>query len=251
MALWKDGSTPKIVDLTRYERGIIGVASVESIDLQDKMDLARLEVGTCLKRLLESRRYVTSIDQTLSEVVITEPLARWVTMLALSLAYREAHFSNLSERYKGKWGEYRLQAAAARDELFLSGVGCVSRPLCRPSTPTVAVMAGQAPPNTYYVAASWQDSSGNESEVSEISVAVLSEPGSSVEVSLQAPPSLAVAWNIYAGLSDSQVERQNSAPLNLTDRWVMPLTGLVAGPEPSSGQLPDHYVRETNYLWRG
>ncbi|MCC6389522.1 MAG: hypothetical protein IT167_02880 [Bryobacterales bacterium] len=251
MALWKDGSIPKIADLTRYERGIIGVASIESIDLQDKIDLGREEANTCLKRFLESQPHASSVDSALGEVVITEPLARWVTMLALALAYREAHFSNLSERYKGKWEEYSRQAAGARDELFLSGVGCVSKPICRPSAPAVEVVAGNAPANTYYLAASWLDSSGNESETSELSVGVLSEPGSSIQVSLKAPPPLAVAWNMYAGLTDSHVEKQNSALLNLTDRWVMPETGLATGPGPATGQLPDYYVRGTNYLWRG
>ncbi|MCZ2155384.1 MAG: hypothetical protein LC114_16025 [Bryobacterales bacterium] len=251
MALWKDGSIPKVADLTRYERGIIGVASVESIDLQDKIDLARMEAGTCLKRFLESQLHASSADSAVGEVAITEPLARWVTMLALSLAYREAHFSNLSERYKGKWEEYRLEAAGAREELFLGGVGCVSNPLRRPSTLTLEEVAGDAPANTYYVAASWLDSSGNESEASEVSVAVLSEPGSSIQVSLHAQPPLAVAWNIYAGLSDSHLERQNGAPLNLTGRWVVPETGLTAGPGPGAGQLPDYYVRGTNYLLRG
>jgi hypothetical protein len=251
MALWKDGSAPKISDLTQYEGGIIGVASVESIDLEDKLTLARLEVSTCLRRFLEGQVSTSSVDKTLDEVVVTEPLARWVTMLALSLAYREAHFSNLSERYKGKWNEYRLQATAARDELYLSGVGCVSRPLERPGAPTIVMVAGSAPPNTYYLATSWLDSLGNESEASEVSVAVLPGPEGSVQVTPQAPVQLAVAWNIYAGLSDSQAQRQNSVPLDLTDSWVVPQGGLLSGPGPTSGQLPDYYVRGKNYLWRG
>ncbi|MBV6430875.1 MAG: hypothetical protein IANPNBLG_00995 [Bryobacteraceae bacterium] len=251
MALWKDGSTPKIADLTRYERGVIRVASVESIDLQDKIDLARREAGTCLKRFLESSAYASNADSAMDRVVITEPLARWVTMLALSLAYREAHFSNLSERYQGKWEEYKVEAARIRDEFFLSGVGCVSNPLERPGIPVIEIVAGDGPADTYYAATAWVDSSGNESEASDISVAVLSQAGSSIEVFPGTPPPPAVAWNVYAGHSDTELKRQNSTPLGVANRWTVPAAGLADGPEPSTGQPPDHYVHGMNYLRRG
>jgi hypothetical protein len=65
-----------------------------------------------------------------------------------------------------------------------------------------------------------------------------------------APPN-AAAWNIYAGLSESSLTRQNASALNPGDSWILPAAGLVAGPPPSEGQSPEYYLSPCNTIPRG
>ncbi|HUQ95646.1 MAG TPA: hypothetical protein VM120_28470 [Bryobacteraceae bacterium] len=250
MALWKDGSAPSVSDLVRYENGIGDLASTESINLAEKILLARQEVGSSLFRFLLDQGALAETASDLPDVAVTEPLQRWVTLKALALTYREAHFSNLSERYKGKWTEYSQQAFLTGREYFETGVGRVTGPVGKPGAPTIAQAAGALPANTYYVAITWVTAQGVESEGSEVAVRVTSEPATII-ASHSAAPLAASGWNVFAGIADNDLGKQNVGPISIGSSWTLPAGGLIAGVAPGQGQLAEYYIRARRSLQRG
>jgi hypothetical protein len=65
------------------------------------------------------------------------------------------------------------------------------------------------------------------------------------------PPANATNWNVDAGTSIDSITRQNAIAIALDESWIMPSTGLVAGPAPGTGQEPNYYYELPRYLQRG
>ncbi len=246
MALWKDGSSPAIADLQRYESDILQVATVEEIDLSRKLEIARGIVSSDLRDFL--RRQTGAEGSALEDVVVTEPLQRWAVMMTLQLTYRDAHYQQLAERYKGKWMEYSEQARVARRECYEYGVGRVRRPLPKPDAPTILVAnGGQVSAGTYYFRAS-RVAGGVESEASEVA-AVTVTTGSAIQVQFADENLAGEGWHIYAGLFEDELTKQSGSALAFGATWGQ--TQIQPGARPGEGQQPDFYIRQRNLLWRG
>ena len=132
MALFTDGPLNSTADLQKYENGILGVASVEAIDLGAKIALAQDEIANQLLRFLMRRtplRDGLDVQWTLrrrrdvSDVVVTDPLRRWHAQKALAMVYRDAYNNQLNDRYQGKWAEYEQLAKVSSPKLFSNWCG--------------------------------------------------------------------------------------------------------------------------------
>src|SRR5262245_37327637 len=135
MSLWTDSSCPSVSDLISYDGGILEVATVEGLNLSEKLQLAHNEISSELVAHLLRTSQSSGKVPDLSDVVVTEPLKRWTAFHGLALAFRDAHFRHLSERYKGKWTEYDRLAQRARDSLFLTGIGKATHSIPRAAAP--------------------------------------------------------------------------------------------------------------------
>ncbi len=248
MALFVDGNPSQIADLANYESAIVGVAATEGIDLTAKLTLASVEAGLDLQRFLVQNPGGAAF--TLGHVAVTDGLKQWHTLLALAATYRDAHFQQLNDRHKHKWKEYERMARWAGQMLWETGVGLVFQPLPKPVRPLLSQLAGNQPARTYYVRVSWVDANGVESAPSE-PAAMTTEEGSALTARAIGAPAAAKGWNLYAGLLDDQVQRQNNAPLAMGSTWTLPASGLAAGTAPGSGQTAEHYIRHLPVLQRG
>jgi hypothetical protein len=247
MALWNDGSSPTIADLQKYESDILQVATVEEIDLSRKLEIARGIISSDLRDFL--RRQTGVEGSALEDVVVTEPLHRWVVMMTLQLTYRDAHYRQLAERYKGKWTEYSEQARQARRDCYEYGVGRVRRPLGRPSAPKLLVSSGGGTAaGTYYFRVSRVGTGGVESEASE-AAAVRLDTAANLEVQFSDENQAGEGWHVYGGGFEDQLSRQSTAPLAFASKWAV--LAMQSGKKPSDGQAPDLYIRQRNLLWRG
>ncbi|MBI3471467.1 MAG: hypothetical protein HY013_08925 [Candidatus Solibacter usitatus] len=151
MALFTDSPAIDIVDLTAYESSILETANAEGIDLTVKIGLAKEEAGAQLEGLTE-----------LEGVVVTAPLRLWQLFHTLALVYRDAYHSQLNDRYRGKWQEYRGLARWASELLFQVGIGYARDPIPEAEAPQLSAAIGALAAGTYFARTSWLNAAGEE-----------------------------------------------------------------------------------------
>src|SRR5580698_1185603 len=133
MALFMDGPVSSMEDLTAQDTQLKNVASVEGIDVTQKLFLAReelaLEVTTLLneQRRAEQAVWLTALP-TIANVVVTPPLKLWHTFRSLEMVYGDAYSSQLNDRYAAKRDQFHERAAWAYERLLLLGLGLVKVP---------------------------------------------------------------------------------------------------------------------------
>src|SRR5260370_29781411 len=150
MAIFTDGSISTISDLTNHDSTLLDVANTESIDLSTKLTLAQEEIEVELTALFERSKSVFTplIGQApldTSHLAVTPAVRLWHIFQTLASVYRDAYYSQLNDRYKGKWNEYRSLAKWAQAKLLETGVGIVFDPLSRASGPTLSLLPGTGP----------------------------------------------------------------------------------------------------------
>lgn len=258
MALFNDGPISGIGDLMNYETSILDVASTEGIDTATKLQLAQSEIaGELLTFLLEreggvwwripggNRRRKLGV----SDVVVTDGLARWHTLRTLAMVFRDAYDNQLNDRYQGKWKTYEQLQAEAEIAYLRIGVGMVAIPAPKPATPTVNTTGGPCVAGTYYFAVSWVTTSGDEGLCSDPGAVALTSSTQAVIACGEAPQGIS-GWNLYAGMEAGVLALQNSTPLSLSDTWAQ-ATPLALGQAPGDGQEPGYWVADEHRLRRG
>lgn len=251
MPLLNDGPISQIEDLRAYESSVLDTASVESVTLSPKFDMAQREVSTEMLRFLISQLEPgeTVAPAILDRVVVTDPLLRWHTLHTLELFFRDVHHNQINDRYKAKWLAYEKEARQAQRLLFEVGIGLVAAPLFRPKALTLSSAPGVVT-GPVLIRASWVRGAVE----SAFSDAWLFNPGDETNgpvVTLHDAPAGATGWNVYVGLPDSAVVRQNSEPLEIGASWTMPPAGLVEGVLPGTGQAPERWIRQRRVFLRG
>lgn len=244
MALLVDGELSTVADLEAQDSGVLQIAHGEGIDLNRKLDLAQRELEIEVEALL--RRTDAG---SLEEVVVTRAMSRWHTLLTLAMVYRDAYFSQLNDRFGGRWRAYQDEAQEAGRKVLEGGVGLTTAPIRRPLGVESALGMGSIGPRAYYIRVAWVNNRGEESAPSPLAV-----------VEAQSPHSLSVkpvglsqglhGWHLYAGFSTNRLARQTELPMGLGEEWVAPEGTLNDGPEPSSGQHPEKYVTQKRLLRR-
>jgi len=259
MALFTDAEIVALDDLLEFETSLVQTASSHGINVDTKIALAENAISDQLMLWLLSvgasdPQWLNRRLIGLSTVVVTPTLKRWLCFDSLSRFFAEAYNVQLNTRFEGKWTEYQAASKDAADMVFMSGIGIVYNPLPKPAMPLVAIESGAVSPEALYVQTTWTDSHSGESALSPINAVILNGTSSIVvamsEGALDAPAT-AIGWNLYAGTTDSDLTRQNNAPLAIGSTWGLPATGLIDGPEPQNGQLPNFYIPLSRQIQRG
>jgi len=228
MALFTDGAPSSIDELTAHDSQLLTVASVEGIDVTQKLTIAWDELGMELETMLNAfgtaGRSVWESTAGLGSVVVTPPLKLWHAYRALQLVYEDAYNSQLNDRYAGKRDRYGERAMWARERLREIGIGIAAIPVRRAEKPTVVSCSGDATANlasgTYYVTVTWVNRNGEEGAAAEqVEIGV---EGGTFEVIANGPPLNAVGWNVYAGTDPNVLRLQNNDTLEVGARWTQP-----------------------------
>jgi hypothetical protein len=247
MALLADGELNQVADLRNYDSSVLEVAAVEGIDLTAKLELAReallSEARTALGRGA-AQPYQTG------QVAATPDLTRMHAYTTLEFVYRDAYFSQLNDRYGGRWREYRREALNAWERVRANGLGIVVRPISRSSVPTLTLTAGGFEPATYYVQTTWTRQDGAESEPSEV-VTITGAAGHGLSVAPAPAPADVDGWNIFIGYSTTALQKQNSTRLTPGQAWTLPSSVLQPGLAAGRGQTPDIYFQPQRGTCRG
>ena len=213
-----------------------------------KLELAKDEVG--LEIASAMARSGANGDRELKQVVFTPALRAWYVFHTLAIAYREAYHSQLNERFKGKWQEYRDLAKWASQLLFEIGVGMVSDPVPEASKPSVQAVAGSMDAGSYFVRVAWVNAAGEEGLPSApVAVDVAEDETMSVQVS-GLPPNV-TGWHLYLGEGPEDVARQTTAPLDRTAGWVCGGVIATEGASTGNGQEAAYYRQMPRVFLRG
>jgi hypothetical protein len=265
MALFMDGGINTLEDLRHYESGILDTAGYENINLTAKMALAQDEMASdILLFLLREEKHGTSAScpvlgfdsgqrrrhRGVSDVVTTSALRRWHAFKTLALAYQDAYYNQLNDRYEAKWQQYGELSRQGSEQYYRIGVGLALDPMRKAVPPLLLSTAGSSAAATYYVQVSFVNAAGQEGTPSDI-VALLTAQGTQLVVNASGSPTNAVGWNAYVGIAPESVTRQNISPIAIGTAWTMPATGLIFGRPPGNGQMPDHYVVNDQKVSRG
>ncbi len=255
--LLTDGNPNNDEDLRRYESGILEVSHEEMINLVAKLGLATEEISqVVLNILLDQTSTVSGSEATrrlrgVSDVVVTRQMKRWHALYTLAIFYRDAYNDQLNDRYLAKWNEYLLLARGARDITTQYGIGLVNTPVPEAGTPVLGAAPGLLPATVYYVQITWVSATGAEGNPS-CATAFEAPVASVITVTNGTPvPAVAVAFNVYIGLTDCPLTLQNATPIPIGQTFTEAPGGLVAGAPAGMGQLPDTYVTGGSTLRRG
>jgi hypothetical protein len=259
MALFTDVEIVMPEDLLLYESSLLQVASAHSIDVDQKIEVAKRSLTEKLFLFLEDARisdpqWLSRRTIGLSTVVVTPPLKRWLCFESLAKFFAEAANAQLNTRFLAKQKEYRQEAGSAEDQFLHAGLGIVFSPLPKPQLPEVSVQQGVAPAEALYVSVSWIDSKGNESALSPINgLVVYSQSSISVQMAegVLDAPSAAFGWNVYLGSDTNNITLQNGNPLSIGSTWSLPVSGITSGPRGGEGQKPNFIVPVSRLIRRG
>lgn len=252
MALFSDGIISSIADLTDQDSSLLDVADTEGINLTTKLALAQEEVGMELISLLERSRSGRPGGQAvnLAHIAVTAPMRLWHTFQTLSLIYRDAYYSQLNDRYRGKWDEYKSQAKWARTKLLEIGVGIVLDPLPRANTPILASVPAAGQGGTYYVSIAFLNAQGEEGAPSTVADTVVPD-GYALSIQAAASASNVRHWNAYVGTDPADLQLQNASPLVMSAALVYSEITASVGRRPGSGQAPNFVRPLPRLLQRG
>ncbi len=262
MALFIDGPASSMEDLAAQDSQLLDMASVEGIDVTQKLALAQdelaLELDALLTRLSRADQSFRLAPQPhLGSVVVTPALKLWHTFRSLEMVYSDAYNSQLNDRYAGKRDQFHLRAKWAYETLVAAGIGVASVPVPRAATPVVVAAPGPAPgtplpDGTYYATIAWVNSAGEEG-VSALP-ATVATTGSSLLVQPvgagAAPPQTAAGWNVYVGAAPDSMALQNGSPIAIGQTWLQP-AALAAGRPPGPGQRPNYLKPVPRVIQRG
>jgi hypothetical protein len=254
MPLFTDGPVSYIEDLTAQDSQLSTVASVEGIDVTQKIAIAQEQVAMDLLTALNRFGYVDRLiwlapQPKLDRVVVTPPLKLWHTARSLELVYSDAYNSQLNDRYAGKRDQFRALANWAYEKLREIGVGIVAQPVPRARMPTVTAFPGALPDGLYYVTTTWVNAGGEEGAAA--TETAISTTSSTFLVGAAAAPRIATGWNVYAGASPDTMFGQNTSLLTLGQTWEQPAVLVQTGELPGKGQKPTYLQALPRVLQRG
>ena len=254
MALFTDGPISSIEDLTAQDSQLSNVASVEGIDVTQKIFIAQEQVAMDLLTALNRLGYVDQLfwqapQPTLDRVVVTPPLKLWHTARSLELVYGDAYNSQLNDRYAGKRDQFHVLAKWAYEKLIEIGVGIAAQPVPRAAIPTVTPFPGALADGLYYVTIAWVNAGGEEGAAA--TETAIGTTSSTFLVGTATAPRAAAGWNVYAGAAPDTMFGQNTSLLTLGQTWEQPAVLVQTGVLPGKGQNPTYLRPLPRVLQRG
>jgi hypothetical protein len=254
MALFVDGPASTIDDLTNQDSGLLDVAETCGINATTKLTLAHEELAAELQGWLDRQRptyeLVAAPGPHLSQIVVTPALKRWETMIALSLFYRDAYFSQLVDRYQARWGEYSTLARDAFEKFLTSGLGIAGNPIPQATIPLLGSIAGPQQGGTFYACVAWVNTASQEGAASLPGSMTIADNNLMTVSAIDAPPN-AIGFNVFAGASVNGMVLQNDVPLAPGNSFTYVPGFRTQGRKPGVGQVPDYVRPLARTLLRG
>lgn len=256
MALFTDGPASTVDDMTQHDASLLDVSDVEGINLTTKLALAQEEIGLELDALFQRARnnysyFLGLAPLDLDHLVVTTPIRLWHTYQSLALVYRDAYYSQLTDRYQGKWDEYQKLARWAKDKLLETGVGLVNDPMPQADAPMITLVAATEAAGTFYLSITFVNAAGEEGTSSTVTP-ITTTANNAPDVLPVNPPANAAGWNLYAGTAPTALFLQNSSPLAIgQDFTFFPSLAVTTGTTPGPGQTPNVTRALPRLLQRG
>jgi hypothetical protein len=237
--LFTDGPAVTIDHLAAEDSTLLATAQSVGINVSEKLYLAMAEVQSELETLLQRLEPRTP---RINQVVITPELARWEKMQALAMVYRDASYTQMTDRYKPKWDMFAELEREAVSQFIANGVGVVDDPVPQALIPTLGTVTatGSSTQGTFYACITWLNAKGQQSSPSMAGSLLIPVENLMTITAIAAPPN-AAGFNVYAGADLLKMTLQNTAgavPVGSIFTW-QPGTS-VSTQLPGTGQAPDY-----------
>jgi hypothetical protein len=234
------------------DAGVLDTAETSGMNLTTKIRLARQEIQNEIQiwlNFLIPRLPVIAIR--VEQIVVTSPLKQWMAMHALELVYRDSYYSQLVDRYKAKWEQYKLLSDSARGDVLSAGVGIVNDPMPIAEPPVLGSIAGSQQGGTFYASVAWVNAAGQSGEASAASTITIPD-GKLMTITAIDPPPNAVGFNVYAGSLLTPLFQQNDVALPPGTAFdFIPANVRSGGRMAGAGQVPDATKHLPRVIWRG
>jgi hypothetical protein len=259
MSLFTDGNLSQESELQDRESSILSTAVLEGVDTGAKRALAQDDIGSQVQLFLlrdswlDPRRLTRRMGG-LCDVVVSAPLKKWHTEVSIAMIYSDAYSTQLNDRYLVKLTQYEDLARESALKYFLTGVALVYDPIAKAACASLTAVNGEAGSATYYFALAWLNAAGQEGAPSDV-VSITTSAGSVPMLTATTTPLNAQGWSIYGATDPQSLALQYSGalptllPTPLT--WTLPVSGLISGRPPGTGQIPELFVVNESRIQRG
>jgi hypothetical protein len=253
MALLKDQPITCLTDWIAYDTKLTILSEQESTSIEAKSRLAQNEIETQVTSFLLRQSGLSDFAarDLLSQIVVTEPLARWHSLLTLSLFYSDIACLQNNTLHRDQARFYDLKAEAARIQLFETGVGIVNQPIPKASLPFVVLVPGPNAPRFLRAQVRFVADTGAVGALSSEFNLDLTN-GESAQLSFASLPDNVSGWLLFLGETSDLLLQATPSPVaaavNVDVTPGLPALGApVANPE---AQLPDRYIINSTQIWR-
>jgi hypothetical protein len=258
VALLVDGPACGIGDLVDQDAGLLETALNCGINVTTKLRLAAQEIQNDLQAWLDRPKFYTGwfpgfpgTNWRIQQVVVTPVIQQWQVMRTLSLVYRDAYFSQLVDRYQGKWNEFARLARAAEEDVVAAGLGMVNDPVAQALPPLLGTIGGPQQGGSFYASIAWLNAAGQAGAAS-AAAGLAVDDGNLMTVSGTQAPANAAGFNVYIGGSLDSLYLQNDVPLPVGDPYLYaPSVAKQSGPIAGQGQAPDFTRQLARTILRG
>lgn len=255
MALFTDGILTQESDLQDRESSVLNVAALEGVDTGAKRTLAQEEIASQIQLFLlrdpwlDPKRLVRRLNGV-CDVVVSVPLKQWHAEASIAMIYSDAYSNQLNDRYLAKVTQYEALARESAIRYFQKGVELVVDPIPKAVCPSLTAVNGAASSATYFFALAWENAQGQAGTPSDV-VSLSCGAGTIPMLTMIAAPQNARAWSIYGGTDPGALALQYSGSFPAPLVWQLPVSGLIVGPPPGSGQTPERFVINQSRILRG
>jgi hypothetical protein len=253
MALLNDQLITCLTDWMAYDTKLTILSEQESTSIEAKSRLAQNEIETQVTGFLlrQSGLSEFAARELLSQIVVTEPLARWHSLLTLSLFYTDIACLQNNTLHRDQARYYDLKADAARVQLFETGIGIVYQPIPKAPLPFVVLAPGANAPRFLRARVRFVSASGAVGALSSEFNLDLTN-GETAQLSFASLPANVSGWLLFLGETSDPLYLATTAPVpagvTVEVTPSLPAIGApVANPE---AQLPDQYFIHSPQIWR-
>lgn len=252
MAVFTDQLISCLKDWKDHDSKLSILSELETTSIEAKARLAQNEIETEVTGFLLAHSGLSegAARELLKKVVITEPLARWHSLLTLSLFYADLASLQNNSLHREQADYYERKATAAHHQLTETGVGIVNRPIPQAGVPALIVTPGTNSPRFLRGRIQYLREDGAAGVPSAEFILDLTN-GETANLRVSSLPANGWAWNAYLGESSAGLQKANSSPLFAGEEFEVVAGVPAPGAEAliSRGQEPDYYVVRTNKIW--
>jgi hypothetical protein len=253
MALLRDQPISCLTEWMAYDSKLSILSEQESTSIDAKSRLAQNEVETQLTSFLLRHSGLSELAarQLLNQIVVTEPLSRWHTLLTLSLFYVDLAALQNNSLHRDQSRYYENRAEAAREQLYEIGIGIASNPIPKANVPLVISAPGANAPRFLRARIRYVDF---DQAVGALSSEFLLDmtSGESVQVSVDMLPARIAGWLLYLGETSESMLLATPSPIAAgTPVDITPSIPAISAPAMNKdAQSPDRFIRFNTEIWK-
>jgi hypothetical protein len=250
MALLNDDGPSSFEDWVGYDSKLLFLSEQENTSVEAKSAYAKQWITSEIRLFILNNSSVTTdqVESSLCRIVVTEPLKRWHAMQTLNLYYDDIASLQANKGHYQRSLQYANRALVAREMLFESGIGFVSRAIPQARLPHIKGEPMNSPAFSLRARSQYSGADGNVGSPSR-EFWIRSDNGESMAILYEELPEGVIGWNLYLEDGNGQFRSVNSNPISAGTSYLIASSEVTFGSSLiESGQKPDYFLRKNRSL---